>query len=53
MPEICLYVQKAMEGAFDEYFAQGSPANQQPSGGGSHTLHESRDDEYVPIQQGI
>ena len=40
-----------MEGAFDEYFAQGSPSNQQPSGGGSHTLHESRDDEDVPIQQ--
>ena len=42
-----------MEGAFDEYFSQGSPANQQPSGGGSHTLDESRDDEDVPIQQEI
>ena len=45
-----LYVQKAMEGAFNGHFAQGSPADHQPSGGGSHTPYESRDDETIPMQ---
>ena len=40
-----------MEGAFNGHFAQGSPADHQPSGGGSHTPHESIDDEEVPIQK--
>ena len=40
-----------MDGAYDRHFAQGSPADHQPFGSGSHTSHESRDDENVPIQQ--
>nr|XP_017239755.1 PREDICTED: uncharacterized protein LOC108212539 [Daucus carota subsp. sativus] len=40
-----------MEGASNEQAAQRSPADHQPSGSGSHTPHESRHEESIPIPQ--